>query len=204
MAKAEKSLAKDITRLRKESSYKEFDKGFFTNVPDMGGYIYKFKCSDDAKIYLIVDTSNSKYGKNFYKKDAFYFLVYKSASLDAFIDKFFEISSDLMDRVNSILDKEQENADIRAGGIPHGYKLNDAGEIVVDPVESIKVRKIYKLYTQYGSIRRIADELKTNFSHVRDVLHDYRYEEMKISIIPSSVLKKARQLMDKNRKNRTT
>ena len=75
---------------------------------------------------------------------------------------------------------------------------------MVDPKEAIIVRKIYKLYTEYGSIRKIASELKSNFSHVRDVLHDYRYEKMKLPIIPSSVLKKARQKMDANRKNRTT
>ena len=204
MAKAEKSLASDITKIRKEESFGYFDKGYFRNVPDMKGYMYEFGCPKYGRIFLIIDTSNSKYTKDYYKKDNFYFLIYKYPSFQAYLNDFFLISSEIMDRVNSILDDEQENADIRAGGVPHGYKLNDAGEIVVDPIESIEVRKIYKLYTQYGSIRKIASELKTNFSHIRDVLHDYRYEKMKISIIPKSVLKKARQLMDSNRKNRTS
>lgn len=204
MSKTEKTLANDITKLRKESSYKEFSKGYFRNVPDMSGYIYKFRCSDYSKIYLVLDTSNCDYSKDYYKKDNYYFLVYKASNLKQFLTKFFEISSEILDRVNSILDKDQENSNERAGGIPHGYKLNKAGEIVVDPIESIQVKKIYKLYTQYGSIRKIASELKTNFSHVRDVLHDYRYERMSPCIIPNSILKKARQLMDKNRKNRTT
>lgn len=204
MAKTEKSLASDITKIRKEESFGYFDKGYFRNVPDMKGYMYEFGCPKYGRIFLIIDTSNSKYTKDYYKKDNFYFLIYKYPSFQAYLNDFFSISSEIMDRVNSILDDEQENADIRAGGVPHGYKLNDAGEIVVDPIESIKVRKIYKLYTQYGSIRKIASELKTNFSHIRDVLHDYRYEKMKISIIPKSVLKKARQLMDSNRKNRTS
>lgn len=204
MGKTEKTLANDITKLRKANSYKEFEKGYFRNVPDMSGYIYKFNCSDYSQIYLIVDTSNSGYSKEYYKKDNYYFLVYKNSNLNGFLKGFFEVSSEIIDRVNSILDKDQENADIRAGGVPHGYKLNRSGEIVVDPVESIQVKKIYKLYTQYGSIRKIANELKSNFSHVRDVLHDYRYERMQPCIIPNSILKKARQLMDKNRKNRTT
>ncbi len=204
MGKTEKTLANDITKLRKANSYKEFEKGYFRNVPNMSGYIYKFNCSDYSQIYLIVDTSNSGYSKEYYKKDNYYFLVYKNSNLNGFLKGFFEVSSEIIDRVNSILDKDQENADIRAGGVPHGYKLNRSGEIVVDPVESIQVKKIYKLYTQYGSIRKIANELKSNFSHVRDVLHDYRYERMQPCIIPNSILKKARQLMDKNRKNRTT
>lgn len=204
MSKTEKTLANDITRLRKSASYKEFKKGYFRNVPDMSGYIYKFKCGEYSNIYLIVDTSNCGYSKDYYKKDNYYFLVYKSSSLAQFLKGFFEVSSEILDRVNSILDKDQENADERAGGVPHGYKLGSDGDIVIDPVESIQVKKIYKLYTQYGSIRKIASELKTNFSHVRDVLHDYRYERMQPCIIPNSILKKARQLMDKNRKNRTT
>lgn len=204
MADVKKTLSSDLTRLRKSSSYKEFGKGYFRNVPDLEGYIYKFKCSDEPRILLIVDTSNSSYSKSYYKSKGYHFLVYKSPSLEKFLNNFFKISSDMIDLVNSILDKAQENADIIAGGVPHGYKISDDGELVVDPRESIVVRKIYKLYTQYGSIRKIATELKSNFSHVRDVLHDYRYEKMKQPIIPSSVLKKVRDMMDKNRKNRTT
>ena len=204
MAKTEKTLANDIVRLRKSGSYKPFKKGYFRNVPEMAGYIYKFKCSDYSQIFLIVDTSNSNYTKEYYKKDNYYFLVYKSGSIEQFLKEFFELSAEILDRVNSILDKDQENADERAGGIPHGYKLNKAGEIVIDPVESIKVKKIYKLYTQYASIRKVASELKTNYSFVREVMHDYRYEKMQPRIIPDSIWKKARQMMDKNRKNRTT
>lgn len=204
MVDTNKSLANDIVRLRKKDSYKEFKKGFFRNVPDMFGYYYKFKCPKYSKIYLILDISGSDYTKDYYTKDNFHFLVYKSTSLEAFMKGFFEISSEILDRVNSILNNDQENADIRAGGIPHGYKLDKSGEMVVDPIGALEVKKIYKLYTQYGSIRKIASELKSNFSHVRDVLHDYRYEKMTPCIISKTVLKKARELMDKNRKNRTT
>jgi len=204
MSKTEKTLANDITRIRKEESYKEFGAGYFRNVPDMTGYIYKFKCGDYSNIYLIIDTSNCGYSKDYYKKDNYYFLVYKSRSLAQFIKGFFEISSEIMDRVNSILNKDQENADIRAGGIPHGYKLDGSGEIVIDPVEAQKVKKIYKLYVQYASIRKVRDVLKTNYSFVREVLKDYRYERLQPKIIPDSIWKKARQMLDKNRKNRTT
>ena len=204
MVATEKTLANDIVRLRKKNNYKEFGEGFFRNVPEMRGYYYKFKCPKYSKIYLILDVSDSGYVKEYYTKDNFHFLVYKSSSLDKFLSNFFDISSEILDRVNSILNNDQENADERAGGIPHGYKLDKSGEIVVDPIGALEVKKIYKLYTQYGSIRKIASELKSNFSHVRDVLHDYRYEKMTPCIISKTVLKKARDLMDKNRKNRTT
>ena len=204
MSTTEKTLANDITRLRKEGSYKEFEAGYFRNVPDMTGYIYKFKCGDYSNIYLIIDTSSCDYSKDYYKKDNYYFLVYKRKSLKQFLSEFFELSSEIMDRVNSILNKDQENADIRAGGVPHGYKIDGSGEIVIDPVEAQKVKKIYKLYTQYASIRKVRDVLKTNYSFVREVLHDYRYERLQPRIIPDSIWKKARQMLDKNRKNRTT
>lgn len=203
MAKVQKTLANDITRLRKASSYKEIEKGYFRNVPDLGGYIYKFKV-EGANILLIVDTVGSTYAKTYYHNNGYHFLIFKSNSIEEFTKSIYGMVSDIIDQVNKILDEEQENADIRAGGVPHGYKLDENGEIVVDPREAIIVRKIFKLYSQYGSIRTIARELKTNFSHVRDVLHDYRYEKMRHPIIPSSLLKKVRQLMDKNRKNRTT
>lgn len=196
-------FAKDITRLRKPTSYKEFDVGYFTNVPDLGGYIYRFKV-EDAKIILIVDTSGSKYSKAYYKKDGWHFIFYKAQSIEQFCNQLADYVSDIIDKVNHILDEEAENADKRAAGIPHGYKLDDNGEIVVDPLEAPKVRKIYKLYTQYDSIRKVADVLKSNFSHVRDVLHDYRYEDMTLPIISDSVLKKARAMMEKNRKNRVS
>lgn len=204
MAKTEKTLANDLVKLRKADSYKEFPAGYFHNVPDMAGFIYQFGCGEYSHIYLLLDTSNSNYAKDYYEKDNYYFLVYKARSLKSFIKSFFEISSEIMDRVNSILDKEASDADERAGGVPHGYKLNKAGEIIVDPIGAIEVKKIYKLYTQGYSIRKIASELKSNYSHVHDVLWDYRYEKMQPKIVSDSILKKARQLMDKNRKNRTT
>lgn len=196
-------FAKDLVRLKKETSYRQFDDGFFPSVPDMHGYIYKFKITD-AKIVVIVNTSECKYDRNYCRNNGIHFLIYRASSLKAFIDDLFTNISDMIDLVNKILDNEQANADERAGGVPHGYKINQNGEIVPDPIEATTVRKIYKLYIQYGSIRKIASELKTNFSHVRDVLHDYRYEKMTPHIIPDATLKRVRSMMDSNRKNRTT
>lgn len=196
-------FASDINRLRKESSYKEFDKGYFENVPDMCGYIYRFKV-EDMNILLIVDTSNSSYSKEYYKKEGWHFLIYKAESLQVFISKLADRLANIITRINHILDEEQENADKRAAGIPHGYQVDENGEIVVDPMEAPKVRKIYKLYSQYNSIRKVAATLKEPYSYIRDILHDYRYEDMKLPIISDSVLKKTRAMMDINRKNRVT
>ena len=196
-------FAKDISNLRKESSYKKFDTGYFNNVPDMGGYLYKFKV-EDLNILLILDTTNSSYAKEYYKNKGWHFILYKTDSLKTFISHLADNLSDIIDRLNNILDEEQKNADDRAGGVPHGYQIDDNGEITVDPIEAPKVRKIYKLYSQYQSIRQVAAALKKPYSFIRDILDDYRYEDMDIPIIPDSVIKKTRTTRDMNRKNRVT
>lgn len=201
--KIDKTLAKDINALRKKSSYKPFPRGYFNNVPQLEGYIYRFAITK-AKIFLIVNVNGGADYKEYYSNKGYHFLIMTSASIETFIKNLYNDISDLIERVNNILDKEQELEDDRAGGIPHGYKLDDQGAIVIDPQEAPLVRKIFKYYSQYRSVHKVADVLKTNFSHVRDVLHDYRYEKMKLPIVSASVLKKTRQLMDVNRKNRTT
>lgn len=197
------TFAKDLTNLRKESSYKEFEAGYFSNVPDMGGYIYRFKI-EDMNILLIVDATNSSYKKAYYRKEGWHFLIYKAASLKAFISSLADNLADIINRINHILDKEQENADARIGGVPHGYTVDENGEIVIDPQEAPKVRKIYKLYSQYQSIRQVAASMKEPYSFIRDILHDYRYEEMKVPLISDNILKKTRSMMDVNRKNRVS
>ena len=130
--------------------------------------------------------------------------IYKAQSLAAFIKTLPDNLADILSRINHILDEEQENADERAGGVPHGYQVDENGEIVVDPIEAPKVRKVYKLYSQYQSIRQVAAVLKKPYSYVRDILDDYRYEDMKLPIIPDSIIKKTRMTRDINRKNRVT
>lgn len=197
------TFAKDINDLRKESSYKPFEAGYFSNVPDMSGYIYKFKV-EDANIVLIIDTANSKYAKEYYKNKGWHFILYKATSLQAFIKTLPDNLAELLERINHILDEEQDNADARAGGVPHGYQVDENGEIVEDPIEAQKVRKVYKLYSQYQSIRQVAAALKKPYSFVRDILDDYRYEDMNPPIIPDSIIKKTRLTRDLNRKNRVT
>ena len=53
------------------------------------------------------------------------------------------------------------------------------------------------------SVREIADELKTNFSHVRDVLADYElYLQMRDKIVTVSKLKRVGELLAQNVKGR--
>ena len=101
-------FAKDINRLRKPSAYKQFDVGYFTNVPDLGGYIYRFKV-EDAKIILIVDTAGSKYNKSYYKKDGWHFLIYKCPSIEQFTKQLADNISDIVISTNRLKPKNKTN-----------------------------------------------------------------------------------------------
>ena len=59
------------------------------------------------------------------------------------------------------------------------------------------------MYIEVESVREIADELKTNFSHVRDVLADFEiYLQMQNKIVTVSKLKRVGELLAQNVKGR--
>ena len=61
------------------------------------------------------------------------------------------------------------------------------------------MRKIYDLYIESGSVRAVASELRTNFSHIREVLHDNEeYSKMQPTIVPLSKTKEVREMMAGN------
>ena len=53
-------------------------------------------------------------------------------------------------------------------------------------------------------MQKLADMLKTNFSHVRDVLRDERYLTTKPSIISKSLIKSVASISLRNQKNKVT
>ena len=60
------------------------------------------------------------------------------------------------------------------------------------------------MYIETRSMKKIAKELKTNFSHVRDVLRDDRYDEMQPRIISTSTWKRVEEISKQNQKNVVT
>ena len=60
------------------------------------------------------------------------------------------------------------------------------------------------MYIETPSMKRIAKELKTNFSHVRDILRDERYDKMQPRIISTSVWKQVEAIAKANQKNVVT
>ena len=110
--------------------------------------------------------------------------------LENLADKYF---APLMD----ILDNELQKKNTR--NLPYGYYLDENGDLQVDLKAAAEVRKIYDMYIDTQSIRDIAAELKTNFSDIREILHDNQeYMQMKQKIVSSSKLKQVAELMAAN------
>ena len=83
--------------------------------------------------------------------------------------------------------------------LPYGYYIDENGELRVDIKKADEVRKIYDMYIDLGSVRDIAAELRTNFSRIREILHDSQeYMNMREKIVSPAKLKKVAELMTGN------
>lgn len=187
-------LAENLLNLFNPSSYKEFGKGYFVNKPNMEGYYYIFKRITKPKFCLIVNTSEEKYPTSMIKIRDYVFIVFNTASLEEFLenlaDRYFVT---LMD----ILDNELQKKDTR--NLPYGYYIDENGELRVDLKAAAEVRKIYDMYIETQSIRDIANELRTNFSDIREILHDSQeYMQMRDKIVSPAKLKQVADLMAAN------
>ena len=78
---------------------------------------------------------------------------------------------------------------------------DEDGNIKVNPAEAVTVKKIFKDYPSYKSIRKVAQELRTDYAFVHDILHDARYTRMPIQIVPEVDIRRAYQVMQSNKKN---
>ena len=86
--------------------------------------------------------------------------------------------------------------------LPYGYYYNEEGELKIDLKKANEVKKIYDRYQETGSVRQIAREMRTNFSHIRDILHDNEeYMQMREKILPITTLKKVNEILAQNVKS---
>jgi hypothetical protein len=176
------------------ASYKEFQPGFFMNKPDMSGYYYVFKNTIKPKICLIVNDSGFKYPSPMAKIKDFVFIVFNVSSMDEFIndltDKYFP---NMMEIIDNFIEKRSSR------NLPYGYYTDENGEVKVDLRQAAEVRKIYDMYIDVKSVRQIASALKTNFSDIREILHDNeQYAQMTPPIVPMYKLKEVAGLMAGN------
>lgn len=191
-------LASNLKNLFNDKSYIEFKEGFFLNQPKMTGYYYIFKHITKPNFCLILNTSSVPYPATATKVNDFVFIVLKIESFEEYIEnlgvKYFPI----------ILTKLQENLMKKnPRNLPYGYYTDPDGNIKVDLKKADEVRKIYDMYINVQSVREIVDTLRSNFSHVRNVLADYpEYLQMQNKIVIPSKLKEVGELLQQNVKGR--
>lgn len=197
-------MATIIATLRNKDNYREVSKGFFRRVPSLSGYVYELKKMNllaDYRVVIIVNTNpDYTYPKEKTEIDNYTFLVYNVDDFDTYRKRATIVATKLSNVIEDLVDRVQEEQE----DLPYGYVRDDKGQIQVDSIKADEVRQIYKMYIETRSMKKIAKELKTNFSHVRDVLRDDRYDEMQPRIISTSTWKRVEEISKQNQKNVVT
>ena len=197
-------MATIIATLRNKDNYREVSKGFFRRVPSLSGYVYELKKMNllaDYRVVIIVNTNpDYTYPKEKTEIDNYTFLVYNVNDFDTYRKRATIVATKLSNVIEDLVDRVREEQE----DLPYGYVRDDKGQIQVDSIKADEVRQIYKMYIETRSMKKIAKELKTNFSHVRDVLRDDRYDEMQPRIISTSTWKRVEEISKQNQKNVVT
>ena len=187
-------LAINLMNLFDPSSYKEFGKGYFVNKPNMQGYYYIFQKITKPKFCLIINTSSEKYPTSMTMVRDYVFIVFNVPSLEEFVE---DLADKYMVMLLDILDNKLQKKNTR--NLPYGYYIDENGELKIDLKAAAEVRKIYDMYIETQSIRDIAAELGTNFSDIREILHDSEeYLQMRDKIVSPAKLKQVVELMASN------
>ena len=191
-------IAVNIAYMQKPESYEEFQAGAFPAVPKMSGYTLRFKEFKQYEVYLVLNTTEGfEYNNPLVEEDKFVIMVINIASLEYFLQNIEQYMQPIMDVLKDIADKDN----VSDRELPYGYVRDEDGNIKVNPAEAVTVKKIFKDYPSYKSIRKVAQELRTDYSFVHDILHDARYTRMPIQIVPEVDIRRAYQVMQSNKKN---
>ena len=191
-------IAVNIAYMQKPESYEEFQAGAFPAVPKMSGYTLRFKEFKQYEVYLVLNTTEGfEYDNPLVEEDKFVIMVINIASLEYFLQNIEQYMQPIMDVLKDIANKDN----VSDRELPYGYTRDEDGNIKVNPAEAVVVKKIFKDYPSYKSIRKVAQELRTDYSFVHDVLHDARYTRMPVQIVPEVDIRRAYQVMQSNKKN---
>lgn len=194
-------LATNIALISKPDAYEEFGTGTFDNSPDMEGYCLRFKDFKQYEVYLVLNTSQSfQYDNPLVEQDRFVIMVINVASLDYFIENVQQYIQPIIDVLEEVVNKDG----VSDRELPYGYMRDENGQIKVHPAEATIVKKIFKEYPLYRSIRKVAQLIRSDYSFVHDILHDARYTRMPIQIVPEVDVRRAFQVIQANRKNQHT
>ena len=187
-------LAINLMNLLEPNSYTQFSEGYFLHQPDMKGFYYIFKNITKPKLCLILNMSDINYKTNETKIKDYVYIVFNVKSMEEYFNNFMEVYFPvILEVVDQNVSKKNER------NLPYGYYTDEKGNIKIDIKKANEVRKIYNRYKDVQSVRTIANEMKTNFSHIRDILHDnVEYMRMKEKILPMTQLKEINGLLAQN------
>lgn len=203
MAKSDSLIAKEITKLKSKKYYKQINKGFFTNLPELEGYIVEIDVFENNPIFIILNTNPEfKYEKEFIRIENYSFIILNVQDLDSFRLNLTKYLSDIINYFKEVLQDVKEEEVQKDDGLPLGYDYDSDGKIVVNQNEADLVRRVFKEYVNLQSIRKVASAVKSSYSVIRDILYDDRYPRMAQKIIPDNYLTRVYQIMKDNRKNR--
>ena len=194
-------LATNISLMSKPEAYEEFQAGAFPYVPNMAGFTLRFKGFKQYEVYLVLNTTEGfEYKDPLVEEDKYVIMIINIASKEYFIENLNQYIQPIIDVLKEVADKDQ----VTDRELPYGYMRDEDGSIKVNPAEAVIVKKVFKEYPSYRSIRRVADLLRTDYSFVHDILHDARYVRMPIQIVPEIDVRRAYQVIQANRKNQHT
>lgn len=194
-------VAINIALLQKPESYEEFQAGAFPNLPNMVGYTLRFKGYKKYEVYLVLNIAEGfEYENPLVEENNFVIMVINVSSLDYFLENLQQYTNPIIEVLKEVADKDG----VSDRELPYGYRRDDDGNIKVNPAEAVIVKKIFKEYPAYKSIRKVAQMIRSDYSFVHDILHDARYSRMPIQIVPEVDIRRAYQVIQANRKNQHT
>ena len=187
-------LARNLKNIFRDTAYTEFTEGEFVNKPKMAGYYYIFTNITKPRFCLILNTSQVQYPTNMTKIKDYVFIVFNIQSMEEYMANLgVYYFPQILEIVDSNLQKKNER------NLPYGYYLDENGELKIDLKKADEVRKIYDSYIDTESVRTIVADMRSNFSHIRNVLHDNEaYMEMREKILPMTKLKRVNELLAQN------
>ena len=194
-------VAINIALLQKPESYEEFQAGAFPNLPNMAGYTLRFKGYKKYEVYLVLNVAEGfEYENPLVEENNFVIMVINVSSLDYFLENLQQYTNPIIEVLKEVADKDG----VSDRELPYGYRRDEDGNIKVNPAEAVIVKKIFKEYPAYKSIRKVAQMIRSDYSFVHDILHDARYSRMPIQIVPEVDIRRAYQVIQANRKNQHT
>ncbi len=211
-------VAKALVHMKDSKNYVKVDKGFFKQQPSLEGYFIDLSKVVGFKFFIILNMSKEYKPDNKVKhlESTFFGVIQMyelTDSIENFSGKLEKFSSYVINVLESTIklhDKTSgEGSEGKTAGLPYGYVRDADGKIRVDQEKAQKVKKIFSLYTNLRSMRKVSeillnsnitdkDRYRFEVRGISNLLHDERYAIIKPSVIPISTIKQAQEILKRN------